>query len=209
MMRPKSMIYTPRDGWTIHSFPGTGHKITSNHPSHFLQQCHAHMELNNIPILGGWQDEMFSLMCEQNPEIECEEVGKEERKVAGADIWRFLTTLWEAMANGAVAVSEEEAERRAAICIACPKMGHTSCGGGCGKIAEVLSTLTLGRRPVGMEKVHKASCEVCGCEISSLVNYPLDVLKAVDDKLEFKRDAYPKNCWKLSLDTPPQDSHGS
>ena len=107
------------------------------------------------------------------------------------------------------ATRSEMRRRLATVAFACPKMGHTSCGGGCGKIAEVLSTLTLGRRPVGMEKVHKASCEVCGCEISSLVNYPLDVLKAVDDKLNFVRDAYPEACWKLTPDTPLQDSHGS
>ena len=199
MKKPDNREMIPPGDWTI-IFPGTGHRISSNHPSAFLQKCHEHMELNDIPIMGGWQDEMFNLACEQNPAIPCHEVGVVERSIASEDIWRFLTTLWNA--RGEEAVSEEEAERRVGICVTCPRMTHVACTMGCGKLAEVLTTLTLGRTPKRYTEVHKASCGVCGCEISSLVNYPLDVLKKVDEKLNFKIGEYPSHCWKLENNLP-------
>lgn len=195
MKKPRNINLIPRGGYSV-TFPETGHTVTSNHPSAFLQECNIHMKLNGMTIAGGWQDMIWDRFCNQHPDVECDDSETVERVVAMEDVWKFLTTLWESMEQGAKAVPQEEADRRSDICVACNKMGHTSCFFGCGKFSEVLSTLTLGRQNKNSSAIHKASCGVCGCEISSLVNYPLEVLQAVDEKVGFKRDEYPEKCWK-------------
>lgn len=196
MKKPSNPNLIPRGGYSC-TFPETGYTVSETHPSLYLQMCHKHMQDNGIAIVGGWQDEMWDRACNQNPEIECEDSENPARVVESADIWRFLTTLWEAMEKGAKAVSEEEASRRAEICVTCPKLTHTSCSFGCGKLSEVISTLTLGRSFKNHSELHKASCGVCGCETSSLINWPLDVLQAVDEKLGFVKEGYPSHCWKI------------
>jgi len=157
------------------------------------------MQDNGMDVPGNWQDQMFHLACEHNPNIECEDTENIVRVVTGQDIWRFLTAVWGSMESGAKPVSEEEAERRADICLVCPKRGFTPClSGGCGKLAEVVTTLTLGRKIKHHEALHKASCGVCSCEINTLINWPLDVLSKVDEKTGFKKDEFPEACWRRS-----------
>ena len=57
--------------------------------------------------------------------------------------------------------------------------------------------MTIGSKGKGRPELHKMGCQACGCELSSLIMYPLDVLHEVDRKINFQPEEYDPNCWKL------------
>jgi len=196
MRKPANMMECPQGGWHCR-FPD-GFEASSNHPSDFLRQCYGHLVANDLDTSGGWQDRMWDLFCETHPEVPHIDIeAPPVRAVTGDDVWRFFNSLKEAVIQGAEAVSDEEQDRRIGICLACPKLTHVSCSFGCGKIAEIIGDLTLGRKSRRLVEAHKANCGVCACEISTVTAWPLDVLKRVDEKVKFKSSDYPSNCWKL------------
>ena len=197
MKKPDNPEMTPKGDWTI-IFPVTGHRISSNHPSDFLRQCKEHMQNNDLPIEGDWKDKMFDLACQQNPNIPCHDVDEPKHRAAnGTDVWRFLTVLWKSFEMGAKQVPVEEQERRLNICKGCPKRGVVSCSFGCGKLAEVLSTLAIGKPSTINHEMHKQHCLVCSCELTTMSSYPLEILKSVDKEMNFDGGEYWDQCWKL------------
>lgn len=194
MLRPVTTDICPPKGWR-YRFPETGHEVTAPHPSLFLNECRVHMEANGLPIQPGWKQKIWNEACQQHPEWSCEDDGQIKRDWESGDVWRFLTTLWEAMEQGATQISREEQIRRLEICKQCPKKTIIQCSLGCGKLAEILSRLALGGSKPIQHELHKHHCGVCGCELTSLTSYPLEVLRAVDEKLGTGGDL-PEGCWK-------------
>jgi len=187
----------PRGGFRVR-FQETGHEVVADHPAEWLKQCREHMEANGIPVTGGWKERLFDEMCNQHPEFGCQDDGlKQSRVVEGQDIWRFLTVLWNSVEAGAKQVSPEEQERRLALCAVCPKRGVVTCSLGCGKLAEVLSRLAIGKPAKIREDLHKTHCLPCGCEVTAKSSYPLEVLRAVDEKLGHTPDYWTGGCWML------------
>jgi hypothetical protein len=86
-------------------------------------------------------------------------------------------------------VDQEEAERRAKICAACPHQISTSGCWGCKGIAGMLPAIA-GARKTSYDGQLKA-CGVCGCFNAVSVHLPLDVQQ--DSHLSF-----PDHCWKKS-----------
>ena len=84
-------------------------------------------------------------------------------------------------------VDQEEAERRAKICAACPHQISTSGCWGCKGIAGMLPTIS-GARKTSYDAQLKA-CGVCGCYNAVSVHLPLSVQQ--DANLDF-----PSYCWK-------------
>ena len=88
-------------------------------------------------------------------------------------------------------VDEDEAERRAKTCAACPYQISTSGCWGCKGIAGMLPHIA-GARKTSYDAQLKA-CGVCGCYNAVSVHLPLDVQQ--DNNLKF-----PDHCWKKSTD---------
>jgi hypothetical protein len=112
-----------------------------------------------------------------------------EREVHFGDISNFLNVL-KAWMPKREWVAEEEAERRAAICAACPQNIEVT---GCTGCHNIVNTITgfLGNRATGYDDQLKG-CRVCGCSNRAQVHVPLDVLhKGVTPEIEF-----PTECWK-------------
>ena len=196
MLYPTNTTVVPRGGWTV-TIEGAGPMISSITWSDFIKTISTRLIANGLDH-HGWREEMIDLMCRQRPDIESFDNGAPpSRAVTSEDLKRFVRTIWEAKVNGAEAVSPEEQDRRAQICMACPKKGYVSCGGGCGAFSQLLSELTIGSKARSYPELHKTACIVCGCELSSLIMYPLDVLQAVDAKIDFKTSEYDAKCWKL------------
>ena len=86
-------------------------------------------------------------------------------------------------------VDQEEAERRAKICAACPYQISTSGCWGCKGVAGMLPAIA-GARKTDYDNQLKA-CGVCGCFNSISVHLPLDIQQ--DSHLSF-----PDHCWKKS-----------
>lgn len=195
-LKPKNTMMVPTKGWSV-ELPDLGPKIVSINYGEFIAMIKRRLESNGKDT-PGWKDDALDLMCRQRPDIECEDDGTVvSREVTSDDVKRFVSTLIEAKRQGAKPVPVEEQERRASICAVCPNKGHVSCFGGCGTLATMLSELVVGANSNPHPDLHKMSCLSCGCELSSLILYPIEVLHAVDEKINFLARPYDSKCWKL------------
>lgn len=194
MLTPVSTSQVPPGGWSV-QIEGAGPPIKADHWSVFISEIRNRLIANGLDS-HGWKERAIDLMCRQRPEIQSEDKEVPTRSVTSDDIQRFVRTIWEAWKAGAQAVSAEEQDRRAAICVECPKKGYVSCFGGCGALAATLAEMTIHSKARSIPELHKASCMVCGCELSTLTMYPLEVLQKVDAKIGFKTEEYPDHCWK-------------
>jgi len=209
MLSPVNTSISPPNGWSV-TIPNAGPEIREQNFNAWLGMVLIRLRANNLAT-AGWQEYVLDLMCQQRPDITSEDKdAPPERLASSEDVRHFIHTIWDAWKSGAVAVSAEEQDRRAAICMKCPKKGIVNCIGGCGALAEALAQITIGSQARSIPELHKKSCMVCGCELSTLTMYPLEVLKKVDEKLNFKGGEYPDFCWKLedqneSSAQPPPD----
>ncbi len=194
MKKPANLSVVPRDGWHC-KFPD-GYEVRAQHPSHFLSQCFVHLEANGLDSGTGWQERCWDLVCSTHPEIPCEDTEVKERTLGPDDVRRFLTTMWETWKSGAEPVSEEVQNLRVSRCLQCPMKGYTACFGGCSQVSQLLSEFSVGREIRNLPEIHKVSCQACGCYLESKTMFPLNVLKAVDEKLGQKPD-YHRSCWML------------
>lgn len=103
-------------------------------------------------------------------------------------IVRWVTAMYNfAVKGGFQLVDQEEAERRARICAACPNQIETSGCWGCRGIAGMLPAIA-GARKTESDFQLKA-CGVCGCYNAISVHLPTSVQGG--DDLQF-----PEWCWK-------------
>lgn len=195
MLRPVNINSVPKNGWTV-TIEGAAPEIVSDHFSDLIKKAHTRLEANGMAS-HGWRERVIHEMCKQRPDIQCEDDELPPSRVATSDdAIRFLKTLWIAMKDGAQPVSEEEQDRRASICLQCPKRGVVNCYGGCGTIAGLMADLVIGSKSKRIPELFKQHCTCCGCELSSLTTYPIEVLAKVDADINFQSSEYPVECWK-------------
>lgn len=200
ILSPINTSLVPRNGWEV-TIEGAGPTIRSDNFSDFIRQVRVRLESNGMDI-HGWREETIDLMCHQRPDIPCEDRESKTREVTGADLRRFVRTIYEAWKDGAQPVSVEEQDRRAAICFSCPNRGHVACFGGCGALAEALSEMVVAGKGNRHPELHRTACLSCGCETSSLILYPMEVLMKVDAKVDFLAMPYSPQCWKRPENHP-------
>jgi len=105
-----------------------------------------------------------------------------------AEIVRWVRAMYQFATKGKFElVPQEEAERRAKICAACPHQINTSGCWGCKGIAGMLPHIA-GARKTSYDMQLKA-CGICGCYNAVSVHLPVEVQGGED--LEF-----PDFCWK-------------
>jgi hypothetical protein len=206
MLTPSNTAMAPPKGWSV-TLENLGPEIRDTNFSEFIRQVRVRLESNKADH-HGWREEVLHLMCTQRPDIPCEDTALPSRVVTGDDMRRFVRTIYETWKQGAQPVSIEEQERRAAICRACPKRGYVSCFGGCGAIAEAISELVIGTQAKVFPELNKTACMACGCEISTMILFPLDVIHAVDERTAFQPDQYHEKCWKRPENRLPSDQGG-
>ena len=119
----------------------------------------------------------------------CVPCSKSKQTLGFAQIVRWVRAMYHfARTNKFQLVDQEEAERRAKICAACPYQIATSGCWGCKGIAGMLPQIA-GARKTSYDSQLKA-CGVCGCFNSVSVHLPIDSQGGED--LEF-----PDFCWKF------------
>lgn len=114
------------------------------------------------------------------------------RAVQINDAVRFIKTMGRLLGTEAAFASQEEAERRARICAACPLNQHiegcTSCHGIVNWVAR-----TIGDRRT-LEDTRLKGCAVCGCSNQVAVQMNLAAQQAeISDELNAE---FPPDCWK-------------
>jgi hypothetical protein len=115
----------------------------------------------------------------------CQPCKKLSNPVGAMAVIRWVKAMAKFAAKGFKLVEQEEAERRAEICAACPMQVETpSLCWGCHGIAGLLPKI-VGARKTKLDGNLK-TCGICGCYNSVSVHIPVD-----------KSDLnYPEWCWK-------------
>lgn len=185
MKAPVNEIEGPQGGWSYVD-PRTTLPFQDHSLSAILTRVRISWEANNIPIPDNWQAIVRHEICEQHPEMECREIGVPERYTTFQDVARFAGTLKNWLSQGAQWVPADEAERRAAICVACHENKSLKMCLGCTQLKWLAERAGM---PTTSKDAELRSCRVCGCVNSIAVHVPKDALET--DGL-----AFPANCWK-------------
>lgn len=155
-----------------------------------IEAVKKHMTANDVVIPTDLERQMNELACQDHPE-NCSELDPDAaRKVS---LWhlakRFFTAAISAATTGLV--SQEEAERRAAICAVCPHNGGSAlnlCGSGCHtakfvrEAAEALST----KHTSLDDKLF--TCQLCECSLRLKCHVQKEAM--VEKEIE-----WPPHCW--------------
>lgn len=169
-------------------------EVKQPHISAFKQRAFAVMEAAGMDTSEGWAMRLFDEVCRQHPDMPCREIGEQEVVTGWDDVRRFFNTLGDLLGSSKPLVSEEEQERRIAICLKCPKNASLGNCSMCGWFGRKLSELAGGRKIKDEPLVHRRGCASCGCELGTKTAYPIDVLKMVDKRLPLKSE-YDVSCW--------------
>ena len=182
---------TPNNAWR-YKHPVTGMLFSDILYSSLLKKVRLHHQSNNLPFS---ETEFEDTLCQQiNDKSVCADGTKDSpapasKRTTIEEAAAFIRVAGEWM-KGREFVPQEEAERRAAICAACPENVKVE---GCSACRNLVGRLTqlLGRRKTSLDSKLQG-CRVCGCSNVAQVHIPLDALaKGVKPDMEF-----PQTCWK-------------
>jgi hypothetical protein len=185
MIEPVQQHETPSGGWTYRD-ERTGISFKEHALTAILQRVHKSWIANNIEIPENWQAVIRQEICEQRPDIECREIGEPERFTTFADVERFAVTLKNWLSQGAQWVPQEEAERRAAICVACKENRHAKLCLGCTGLRWLAERSGM---PSSSRDPELQSCRRCGCQNRIAIHVPKEALDTTGV-------TFPSHCWK-------------
>lgn len=180
--------------------PDTGHTITGNSYSQWQSRIVDHRRANNLPPLDPLvaEDQNCGKLDAGSCQMYCESTDPAIRSVHAiglhwSDIVRGTKTIASFKLAGSPLVSQEEANRRAAICAKCPfKVNYTQpCGYMCGELFELVNSLVGGAKTDHIEQME--ACGVCHCSLPAKVWLPLPILEKFETP-EISA-AYPDFCW--------------
>lgn len=205
MQKLGSTSVCPAKGYKI-IVPQTGVPIHHWEYASFISLYLNHLRERGLPIWPGWEEELQDELCRQNPHWKgiCQEVNPVQvAEVSNGDVRAFLTSVGrmvEHLIKGEeVFVSQEEAERRAAICVACEKNSVTvnwcpNCPGSVVREVKKWRDRFKGKsRDLTSSQDDKLlACKVCKCANSTQIHLSQKILSSVKHQGD-----YPSNCWKI------------
>ena len=199
-----NMVDVPRGGWR-YLVTATNTVIQAGSILELKARVKQHMVANRVEFPKGLDIEIEDCACrnlenhayhwcrERNPETE--PVVRERPRWRAVEIARFLKTIWDwGTTSGFAFVSQEEAERRAAICARCPMNTQVSGCLGCTGVARLINRIRRDRTTSFDNDLD--ACNVCGCELKVKVLVPLDVID--NSGLD-----YPDWCWNNQTKEKP------
>jgi len=153
---------------------------------------------NSMPIGLDFENEVEREVCAKYS-VECDDhptTKPRKQRLSLATVLRGTNVLLSFKLAGSPYVSQEEANRRAAICAACVWNQDYAkpCGGNCGGLKEVVSKI-IGHAKTDYDDRLK-SCGICGCVAQAHCWLPLEFLaKGVTSDMR-EQFAAVENCWK-------------
>jgi len=186
----KDKSYVPSLGWVV-KCPVTGETVEGGDFWDMVKKCEKAISIR------GWMPpvdlihQIENALCERLAgHRQCVPCSKVKQTLGFGEIVRWVKAMYNfATQSKFQLVDQEEAERRAKICAACPHQISTSGCWGCKGIAGMLPAIA-GARKTSYDAQLKA-CGVCGCFNAVSVHLPTDVQQ--DSHLSF-----PDHCWKKS-----------
>lgn len=175
--------------------PETGEKFAHTSLNGLKLQVKAHRTGNNLPIGTAINEDIEDASCRQviaehpgyNGCVDSEGLtpfGK-AGKVTMQMVSDAMNILYMRVMKGEEPISQEEANRRAAICITCPLNVDAGACVSC-KLKGLMRTLKGGRKVAGENQLK--ACDACGCDLKT--------------KVWFRKEAvyregveYPSFCW--------------
>lgn len=192
--RLRDLTISPPGGFSYYQ-KETGYNVTGITWRQLLDRVAQHRRNNNLPIGEDFGNEIEQAICDRlsiESQLDyCDMGARIPKSVAWQQIEGFLKFVGaHILARGAL-VTQEEAERRAAICARCPlNMGLHGCAV-CRSTVEVFRQTIL-ERSTQQDAVLQA-CGICGCELKTMVHVPTETLNAGGEK---DYSINPK-CWRL------------
>lgn len=182
--------YVPPLGWFV---IWEGQEVHGGDWGDLVDNCQKlTVSLGKIPS-PNLPNQVETALCDRIP-AQCKPCNKMVQTLGFMAIVRWVKAMYAFATQGKLTtVPQEEAERRADICMRCPMQMSTSGCWGCKGIAGMLPAIA-GARKTSVDAQLKA-CGVCGCYNAVAVHLPVDVQGG--DDLDF-----PEWCWKRA--TPPQ-----
>lgn len=204
MLEPRATVETPpQPGW-FWDDESVSPPLRISHSNYnvWLGKVHDRIASTGQFVGEGWKEGVLDWFC-RHASVQCREIGKPEpRERTWSDYQQFANVAARHIESGGEMVPQEEAERRAAICVGCPK--NVPISGMCAscKVAEVGSWIYRIIRGAHTSQDHSLmSCGICGCDTRLAVWSPLSVQRddrfTADDFLTANR-----NCWKAKAYEP-------
>lgn len=200
MRRPKDTTTTPNGNWAYKQ-PETGKEFNHPHIKVLISQVWEHriaLPSKGMDVSGGWQDRLLNDICAQNEWILCEDTQDRGVWAGIGDVWRFLQSLGDLVLSNEKSVPQEEAERRASICLSgasgrpCPYNQHIDGCLGCKGAGKAIEAI-VGKKSTSQDK-NLHVCTACGCALKIKVHLPLEVVHVDESKL-------PSFCWQVHRKT--------
>lgn len=194
MRHLKSILTGPPGGWR-YTEPTTGFSMKAITFSSLVSKVAQHrgnMKIEPDPkyrLSEIIEDAICNSLSNEDQLRHCKSGIRIRTSVGWTEVMRFLKTAAAWIVAGAQLVPQEEAERRAQICVQCPlNVGMGGCAPCKGAVSAFRDQFL--RRSTTVDERLK-SCGVCGCDNRTQVHVPLDVLTRARETLE-----YPGFCWK-------------
>lgn len=193
-MEPTSRTKPPRGGFWIYTHPISGTKFRASQLNAILVSIRKHEEDNGYPIQSN--SEIESQLCVNHPFSCSENPPVAPRRLHLSDIVHGTKVIASFKRAGSPLVDQEEAERRAGICINCPRNVDYAkpCSGICQELVDLVKSL-VGGAATKYDSMLKA-CDICGCANAAQVHVPIEFLsKGVTPEMmvQFKTVS---TCWK-------------
>lgn len=171
----------------------TGHKSVATDYWTWWDRIREHRESNNLPAIT--QADAETQLCEQLSPDWCHGDDPNrpfvEPRMALGDVWDAMKVFGKFALSGFQFVSQEEATRRARICVGCYNNLSVAGCGACQQFGEMISG-GLAQRSTPHDQALRV-CAVCKCLNKAQVHIPLESLDAKDSPE--KQALYPSFCW--------------
>jgi len=181
-MRLKAKNQIPWGGGYKILDPLTGIRVEAVTWDHLMMKVREERRANGAPLGLELEDEVEQWACIAHPdEVEIfDERLPKRRSLNLDDVVRGTEVLAAFKLAGSPLVSQEEANRRAAICARCPLnvMWSQSCSI-CSKVENVVMGIVGNVRVENSQQLY--ACQVCGCSLKAAVHIPNDILNRANN----------------------------
>lgn len=180
----------PPQGWWV-VCPVTGETVRGGDWFDLVKNCEKLIMLRGLVPPTDIVSQIENALCQRLAgNANCVPCNSVKQTLGFGEIVRWVKAMYNfATKSQFQLVDQQEAERRAKICAACPHQIPTSGCWGCKGIAGMLPAIA-GASSTSYDGQLKA-CGVCGCYNAVSVHLPLEVQQ--DSHLNF-----PDHCWKKS-----------
>lgn len=196
MLRYADRTVTPPGGAYVFTQLESGFRFRQVAFLDLVKEIKDHRKANNFPLGPNFEADVEDASCREmlqmfpNYEGCLDETGGRAaykgRSWSLSDVRHFLNVMAAWISKGAQFVPQEEAERRAHICIGCPENVQLAACLGCSGVSSAVSAIKGSRHTSVDDRLR--TCNACGCQLAVKCWMPKEALKR--DGVE-----YPPHCW--------------